>query len=69
VDATIVIGAVIAIFAFAPSLRRFESKHFWAFLTLVVALGAFGYAVYAAGGRLGDMVGPRLRDLESTSSP
>jgi hypothetical protein len=69
VDATIVIGAVIAIVAFAPSLRRFETRHCWAFLLLIVTLSAFGYAVYAAGGRLGDMVGPTLRDLESASSP
>jgi hypothetical protein len=69
VDATIVVGAVIAIVAFAPSLRRFEKRHFWAFLLLVMALGSFGYAVFAAGGRLGDFVGPTLRDLESSSSP
>ena len=69
VDATIIIAAVIAILGFAPSVRRFESRHLWAFLTLAVALSAFGYAVYTAGGRLGDIVGPRLRDLESSSSP
>src|SRR6266581_26323 len=50
VDATIVVGAVIGIFAFAPSLRRFESRHFWTFLVLLIALGVFGYALLTAGG-------------------
>jgi len=69
VDATIVVGAVIAIVAFAPSLKRFETRHFWAFLLLLVALGSFTYAIFSAGGYLGGLVGPTLRELELSSSP
>jgi hypothetical protein len=69
VDAVIVIGALLAFFAYARSITRFESRHFWAFLILLVALLGFGWVVFAAGNRLGDLVGPKLHELESSSSP
>jgi hypothetical protein len=69
VDAVIVVSAFFALIAFATTLRKFESHHFWLFLTLMLALAAFGGVLYFAGLRLGDMVGQPLRDLESASSP
>ncbi len=69
VDAVIVVSAFFALVAFASSLRRFESHHFWLFVTLLVALAGFAAVLYLAGNRIGDMMGQQLRDLESASSP
>ena len=69
VDAVIVVAALFALVSFARTLKRFEARHFWAFIVLLVVLVGFGLAVYLASDRLGDMVGPQLRDLESASSP
>src|SRR3984885_12579630 len=55
VDAVIVVAALLGLISFAMSLRRFEKKHFWSFLILLVVMGVFGMAIYAAGNRLGDM--------------
>jgi hypothetical protein len=69
VDAIIVVAAVIALVAFARSLERFESRHFWVFTTLLIALVGFGVVLFMTGNRLGAMVGPRLQELELSSSP
>jgi hypothetical protein len=69
VDGVIVISAMFGLLAFARSLRRFEQKHFWGFLVVLVMLFGFASVVYLAGIRLGDLVGQPLRDLESASSP
>jgi len=69
VDAVILIAALFAFFAYARSIARFESRHFWAFLVLLVALGSFGWVVFTAGSRLGELVGPKLHELEMSSSP
>lgn len=69
VDAVIVVSALFALIAFARTLRQIEKHHFWAFVVLIGVLLVFALAIYAAGLRLGDMMGPRLHDLESASSP
>ena len=69
VDAVIVVAALMALIAFASSLRRYERKHFWAFLALAVVMIGFAAVLYAAGNRLGNTMGASLRDLESDSSP
>jgi hypothetical protein len=69
VDAVIVVSALFGLVAFARTLKKFESHHRWLFLILLVAVLGFGVAIYAAGSRLGDVVGPSLQDLESASSP
>jgi hypothetical protein len=69
VDAVIVLTAVFALIAFARSLKRFEAHHFRAFIVLVIALVGFGFVLYRAGDRLGDVVGPKLHELEVLSSP
>ena len=69
VDAVIVIAALLGFVGYARSIVRFESRHFWAFLILAVAVGAFGWVVFAAGNRIGDLVGPALQNLEMSSSP
>ncbi|HZZ57680.1 MAG TPA: hypothetical protein VFE31_07600 [Opitutaceae bacterium] len=69
VDAVIVVAAAIAFIGYAKSLRRFEARHLRAFCVLAVLIAAFGWVVFAAGTRLGGAYGPRLRELEESSSP
>jgi hypothetical protein len=69
VDAVIVVSALFALVAFARSLKRFERRHFWVFVILLIALTGFGIVLYTAGSRIGDVMGPKLQDLESASSP
>ncbi len=68
VDAVIIVAALIGLVAFAPSLKRLESSHFWGFLILLLAVVGFGVVVVVAGGYIGDLVGPTLRELELNSS-
>jgi len=69
IDAVIVIAAVFLLVAFARSIKRFESKHFWASIVLLAALVGFGIVVAVAGNHVGQVVGPTLRQLEESSSP
>jgi hypothetical protein len=69
VDGVIIVAALFALFSYARSIRRFESRHFWAFAGLAIAVVGFGWVVYKAGDRLGTVFGPRLRELEMASSP
>jgi hypothetical protein len=69
VDGVVVIAAVIALIGYAPSIRRLEARHFWEFSLAALAVIAFGWAIWWAGGRLGQSYGPALRELEESSSP
>src|SRR5438105_2783789 len=41
-DAVIVIAALLGLFAYAPSLARFRTHHWWTTAILIVALALFG---------------------------
>jgi hypothetical protein len=69
VDAVILVAAVFAMIAFAPSLRKFEMEHFWEFAIMALFVISFGVVLFVAGNRLGAVVGPRLQTLEESSSP
>ena len=69
VDAVIIVAAVFALCAYMRSIEHFEIHHRWASLVLLLFLAGFAWIVYAAGLRLGDLVGPRLLELEASSSP
>jgi len=69
IDAIIILAALLALLAFAPSLERLEARHFWGFIILGIAFAFFGVVVYGTGLRVGHMVGPRLEALELSSSP
>src|SRR5208282_4008333 len=58
VDAVIVVAALISLIAFAPSLKRLETSHFWGFIVLVLAVIGFGVTIIVAGGYIGGLVGP-----------
>jgi hypothetical protein len=69
IDAIIVVAAVLALIGFARSIRRFESRHLIASGALLLALLVFGVVLYDASMRIGRLEGPRLRELELSSSP
>ncbi len=69
VDAVIVVTALFGLVAFARTLRKFEQRHFWSFLFLMIVVLGFGLVIYLAGSRLGGLMGPTLQNLESASSP
>jgi hypothetical protein len=69
VDAVIVVAALFGLVAFARTLKRFEARHFCAFVILLVVLAGFGIAIYMAGNRIGQVMGPTLQNLEAASSP
>jgi hypothetical protein len=69
VDAVIIVAALFGLVAFARSLKKFEARHFWAFIVLLVVLTGFGIVIYTAGNRIGDVMGPTLHELEDASSP
>ena len=69
VDAVIVVGAVLGLCSYMRSIERFESHHKVASAVLLFALAGFAWVLYSAGLHLGDVVGPKLLELEASSSP
>jgi hypothetical protein len=69
VDAVIVVAALIGLVAYAPSLRHFEARHFRAFVVLLLVVLGFGIVLVVASVHIGELMGPRLRELELSSSP
>lgn len=68
-DATIIVAAVLALIGFAPSIRDFESRHLTSSIAILIALLAFGAVLYDASLHIGHLEGPRLEELEMSSSP
>jgi hypothetical protein len=68
-DATVVVGAVLALLAYARSIERLERRHIRAFGVLALVLVIFAVALYSAAVRIGNLAGPRLQELEQASSP
>ena len=69
IDAIVVVAAVLALFAYARSIKTFEARHFRAFAALAVALVLFSLVLYDTAMRIGSVEGPRLQQLELASSP
>ena len=59
----------IGLVAYAPSLERLETKHWWVLVAVLVALAGFVYVIFWTGGYIGNLYGPELRELEISSSP
>jgi|HubBroStandDraft_1064217.scaffolds.fasta_scaffold15624_2 hypothetical protein len=69
VDAVVVIAALLALLAYARSIKKFEARHARAFIALGIVLLIFGAVLYDASVHLGTVEGPRLHELELDSSP
>jgi len=68
-DAIVVVAALLALMAFAKSIRTFERRHIMAFAAIVIGVTLFTVVLYDASVRVGSLEGPRLRELELESSP
>lgn len=69
IDAVVVVAAVLALFAFAGSIRVLTARHKIAFAIVFVAAAAFAAVLYDASVRVGHLEGEHLRQLEIESSP
>jgi hypothetical protein len=69
IDAIVVVATVFALIAYAPPLRAFESRHFRASIAILIALVGFCVVLYDTSVQIGHLEGPRLRELELSSSP
>lgn len=69
VDAVLVVAALLGLLSYAPTLRDFERRHVRAAIVLAICLVLFALVLWDAGNRIGNVYGPRLRELESASSP
>jgi hypothetical protein len=69
VDAVFVVAAVLGLLAYAPELKDFERQHVRAAIAIAICLVLFALVLWDAGNRIGNVYGPRLRELESSSSP
>src|SRR6202165_4634415 len=68
IDAMAVVAAFRALIAYARSIKTFESRHLGACIALGIALLVFGAVLYDASIHIGNVEGPRLRELELASS-
>jgi len=68
VDAVIIVAALLFMCAYMRSLEHWANHHRAAAVVLALAVAGFGFVVYTAGIRLGDVMGPRLQQLEAASS-
>lgn len=69
VDAIVLIISVSVLVALGRSIENFESRHFWVFIFLLLALCGFGFVIFVAGDEIGHVSGPKLIELELLSSP
>jgi hypothetical protein len=69
VDAVIVVAALMGLLAYARSVERLESRHILAFLVLVLFLVTFITVLVVAREKVGNVIGPKLQELEESSSP
>ncbi len=69
VDAVVLLASLLALIAFVPSFEHLHQHHRIASLLALLSLLCFLVVLWAAGNHLGQMVGPRLLELEASSSP
>ena len=68
VDAVIIVAAIFCMIAFVTSFEHLWTRHRWASLTILIVIMAFGFILFESSNRIGDLIGPKLRDLELGSS-
>lgn len=68
-DAVVVIASLLGLLALAPSLERMEKRHWWALVAILVAIAVFITVLVVSGKQLGNVAGPKLRELEMLSTP
>jgi len=68
-DAVVVIASLLGLLALAPSLEHMEKRHWWALVAILVAIAVFITVLVVSGKQLGNVAGPKLRELEILSTP
>jgi len=68
VDAVIVVGALLALVGYVPGFEHFQTRHHVGAIAILLVVLGFAITIYIAGQHIGNMVGPRLHELESSSS-
>jgi hypothetical protein len=63
-DAIVVIAALLSLFAFAPSWRRFKTRHWTTTVLLLIAVGAFTRYIVHEAQNLGHKIAPSLQKME-----
>jgi hypothetical protein len=66
-DAIVVVSGAFALLAFAPSLKRFRPHHWVTVIFLIVILIIFVFLFIKSFKYAGEMLGPRLYEIESTA--
>lgn len=65
-DAIIVLATGFALIAFAPSLKRFRSRHWLATAALALAAAVFFFMLVKSFHYAGQKLAPKIRQIEST---
>lgn len=63
-DAVVVVTSLLALFAFAPSLKRWHAKHWSVLLAILLSIAVLGALLLERLYRFGATMGPWLRQLE-----
>ena len=69
IDAVVVVSGVFSLIAFVPSFAHLRHRRPLASLVVLGLVLGFGVVLVMAGSHIGHLVGPRLHELESLSSP
>src|SRR5260370_12720611 len=69
IDAMAVVAAVLALIAYARSIKTFETHHVRACIALAISLLVFGAVLYDPSMHIYNIERPRLRALHLASSP
>lgn len=68
-DAVTVLAAALALMAFAPSLKRFRPHHWLTGVVLTCAVIAFFIMLHRSLVHAGEVLEPKLHEVESTAPP
>lgn len=66
-DAIVILSALFALIAFAPSLKKFRPRHWLTAAFLVAVLAVFLFLFVKSFKYAGDKLGPKLHQIETTA--
>ena len=66
-DAMAILAGLLALIAFAPSLKQFRPRHWWATATLIVVLAVVGWLLYVSMKHVTRISAPKLIQIESAA--
>jgi hypothetical protein len=66
-DAIIVVGAVLGMLAFAPSLKNFRPRHWWSTVISAIMVGLFFLMLSKSFEHARRIIGPRIYEIETNA--